>query len=72
MLEETPAFTRRCKHVIVVEYNATAQLAKLVVANGGDETHIQNFLKYDGTPMRAVELVEFVTETLNLKENEVA
>ncbi|MCP5202529.1 MAG: 2-oxoacid:acceptor oxidoreductase subunit alpha, partial [Gammaproteobacteria bacterium] len=74
LLEETAAFTRRCKRVYVVEYSATAQLAKLLVAQGAEEAHLHPFLKYDGTPMRADELVQRVMSDLgiSLKEVDVA
>ncbi|MEQ8232803.1 MAG: 2-oxoacid:acceptor oxidoreductase subunit alpha [Gammaproteobacteria bacterium] len=72
MLDETPAFTRRCHRTYVVEYSATAQLAKLIVAQGGEQANIHNILKYDGTPMRAEELVRRVLGDLGVKEVEVA
>ena len=73
MLDETAAFTRRCKQVYVVEYNATAQLLKLITAHGAEEAHLRSFLKYDGTPMRAEELVHRVVADLDRqKEVEVA
>ena len=72
MLEETAAFTRRCKTVYVVEYNATGQLAKLIIAQGGDESRINSFLKYDGTPMSAEEIVTHVLGAEGVKEVDVA
>jgi len=72
MLEETAAFTRRCKSVYVVEYNATAQLAKLIIAQGGDESRINSFLKYDGTPMSADKIVAHVLNAEGIKEVDVA
>lgn len=72
MLDETPAFTRRCKRIYVVEYSATAQLAKLIVAQGGEAANIESFLKYDGTPMQAEELVSRVLADLGIKEVDVA
>lgn len=72
MLDETAAFTQRCRSVYVVEYNATAQLANVIIAQGGEETHIRNFLKYDGTPMRADDIVAYVMEAEGLKEVDVA
>ncbi|MGE0486600.1 MAG: 2-oxoacid:acceptor oxidoreductase subunit alpha [Gammaproteobacteria bacterium] len=71
LLEETAAFTRRCKRVYVVEYSATAQLAKLLVAQGAEEAHLHSFLKYDGTPMRADELVQRVMSDLGISQKEV-
>jgi type III secretion system FlhB-like substrate exporter len=72
MLDETPAFTKRCPNIFVVEYNATAQLAKLIIAHGGEEENINNILRYDGIPMQAQDLVNSVISKLNLKEDEVA
>lgn len=72
MLEETAAFTRRCKHVVVVEYNATEQLRKLIVAQGGADENLNSYLKYDGTPMSADELVAFVDRTFELSTEAVA
>jgi pyruvate/2-oxoacid:ferredoxin oxidoreductase alpha subunit len=72
MLDDTPAFTKRCPNIFVVEYNATAQLAKLIIAHGGEEENINNILRYDGIPMQAQDLVNSVISKLNLKEDEVA
>ena len=72
MLDETPAFTARCKNIFVVEYNATGQLAKLIIAHGGEESNISSILRYDGIPMQAKDLVSQVMTKLNLKEDEVA
>jgi len=72
MLGETPAFTHRCPNVFVVEYNATGQLAKLIVAHGGSESNIHNILRYDGIPMQAADIVNDVMKKMNIKEDEVA
>jgi 2-oxoglutarate ferredoxin oxidoreductase subunit alpha len=72
MLDETPAFTQRCPNVFVVEYNATGQLAKLIVAHGGSESNIHNILRYDGIPMQAADIVNDVMKKMNIKEDEVA
>ena len=72
MLEETGAFTHRCKNVFVLEYNAGAQLAKVIIANGGNENNIHSILRYDGVPMNSGDIVKRVIEHLGIKEEEVA
>ena len=72
MLEETGSFTHRCKSVFVLEYNAGAQLAKVIIANGGNESHIHSILRYDGVPMNSGDVVKQVLEHLGIKEEEVA
>jgi len=66
MLDETIDFVAACEQVYVVEYNATAQLAGLLVANGADAGKLTNVLKYDGTPMQADEVVERVLQQRGL------
>ncbi|MGE4616426.1 MAG: 2-oxoacid:acceptor oxidoreductase subunit alpha, partial [Gammaproteobacteria bacterium] len=72
MLDETVAFTYSCRKVYVVEYNATAQLAKLIIGQGGDRKHIDSVLKYDGTPMRAEDIVDHVSNDISNQKAEVA
>ena len=72
MLDETPAFTRSCSCVFVVEYNATGQLAKLIVAHGGENAHIESILAYDGVPLRAEDLVEKVIERIDSRRHKAA
>jgi 2-oxoglutarate ferredoxin oxidoreductase subunit alpha len=72
MLEETPAFTRRCPNNFVVEYNYQAQLMKLISAHGGNENNMHSILRYDGVPMQAKDLVNAVIKKLNLEKEEVA
>lgn len=60
MLDETLAFVAECDHVYVVEYNATAQLAKLLVREGAKAQKLRSVLKYDGTPLRPIEVVKRV------------
>jgi pyruvate/2-oxoacid:ferredoxin oxidoreductase alpha subunit len=72
MLDETPAFTRSCLCVFVVEYNATGQLARLIVAHGGAEAHIESVLVYDGVPLRAEDLVEKVIERMDSRRHKAA
>ena len=72
MLEETAAFTQRCQHVFVVEYNATGQLARLIVAQGGEQAHICSILAYDGIPLRAASLAREIKDRMRLREDKVA
>ena len=65
-------FTHRCKNVFVLEYNAGAQLAKVIIANGGNENNIHSILRYDGVPMNSGDIVKRVIEHLGIKEEEVA
>ncbi len=72
MLEETASFTNRCKIVFVLEYNAGAQLANIIIANGGNEKRIKSILRFDGVPMNSKDIVKEVRTYLDLKEVEVA
>ena len=72
MLDETPAFVRRCKRVLVVEYNATGQLKRLLEAHGADKKKMWSLLKYDGTPLRAEEVVAAVKGGPVVQVEEVA
>jgi 2-oxoglutarate ferredoxin oxidoreductase subunit alpha len=70
MLDETVAFVNQCKRVYVVEYNATGQLAGLLVREGADVDRLRSILKYDGTPMQADEIVaQFLAMEEGLKED---
>ncbi len=60
VLEETVDFVRDCKRVYVIEHNATGQLAHLVSGGGAPKEHMTSLLKYDGTPFRAVDLVDAI------------
>lgn len=46
----------KARTVVVVENNATAQLAKLVKLHAGDPGNIRSLLKYDGTPFLPSEI----------------
>ena len=72
MLDETPEFTHRMGCTIVVEYNLTGQLARLIVAHGGDESHIHSILGFDGVPLRAHDLVQKTIEILESRSHKVA
>jgi 2-oxoglutarate ferredoxin oxidoreductase subunit alpha len=61
VLEETLAFIEKCQHVFVVEHNATAQLANLLVRQGAQRDKLVSILKYDGNPFRPGELVHEVS-----------
>jgi len=50
----------RAKRVIVVEYNATGQLAKLIQMNCGHASKIEHILKFNGDPFYPAEVVEQV------------
>jgi len=63
VLEETLAFVERCRRVYVVEHNATAQLAHLLMHQGANGDKLVNVIQYDGTPMRPGELVQRVLQT---------
>ena len=72
VLEETVAFTHSRSKVYVVEYNATGQLAQLIIGQGGDAERIENLIKYDCMPMRAEEIVDRVVNDMSKEEVEVA
>jgi len=72
MLDETPEFTRRTGCTIVVEYNATGQLSRLIAAHGGDESNMHSILGFDGVPLRAHDLVQRVIEILDSRRHKVA
>jgi len=50
----------RAKKVVVVEYNATGQLAKLIKMNCGFAEKIEHILKFNGDPFYPAEVVEQV------------
>ena len=56
----------KAKQIIVIEQNATGQLASLIKMNVGYSHKISNVLKYDGTPFMPNELYQSVLEALNL------
>ena len=72
MLEETAVFVNRCNVVFVLEYNAGAQLANIIIANGGNAKKIKNILRFDGVPMNSKEIVKEVLNHLGIKEVNVA
>lgn len=60
--EELAPLMKSSKHVVVVEHNATGQLANLVKMNVGQAEKITNYLRYDGNPILPHELQAFSKE----------
>ncbi len=56
--EELKPHLAKARNVIVVENNATAQLANLIKLNAGSADKIKNMLKYDGTPFLPSEIYQ--------------
>ncbi|WP_068774700.1 2-oxoacid:acceptor oxidoreductase subunit alpha [Paenibacillus sp. FJAT-26967] len=56
--EALKPYLEKAKNVIVVENNATAQLANLIKLNAGSADKIKNMLKYDGTPFLPSEIYQ--------------
>ena len=54
----------KAKKIIVVENNATGQLANIMKLNMGYHDKIVNLTKYDGTPFLPMELLGRVKELL--------
>lgn len=69
MLDETINFVNECDVVYVIDLNAGAQLAGLLVHAGADASRIVNILHYDGTPIRSDAVVKFVVDDLASREN---
>ncbi|KZE65945.1 2-oxoglutarate ferredoxin oxidoreductase subunit alpha [Fictibacillus phosphorivorans] len=55
--DEMKSMIDRAKNVIVVENNATGQLANILKMNVGQHEKIKNLLKYDGNPFLPSEVV---------------
>ncbi|MEK4424530.1 2-oxoacid:acceptor oxidoreductase subunit alpha [Solibacillus sp. FSL K6-1523] len=62
--EEMAALFDKAKKVIVVENNATGQLANIMKMNIGGHAKMKNVLKYDGTPFLPRELTNLVKEEI--------
>ena len=62
--EEMSALVDKAKKVIVVENNATGQLANIMKMSIGGHSKIRNVLKYDGTPFLPRELTNLVKEEI--------
>jgi 2-oxoglutarate ferredoxin oxidoreductase subunit alpha len=54
--EQLKAYTSKAKKLIVVENNATGQLAALIKLHVGESEKIHNLLKYDGNPFLPAEI----------------
>lgn len=54
--EEMRPLIESAKKVVVVEHNATGQLANLIKMNVGFAEKIHNILKFDGNPFKPVEI----------------
>ena len=55
-VDEMRPLIESAKKVVVVEHNATGQLANLIKMNVGYGEKIHNILKYDGNPFMPVEI----------------
>lgn len=64
-VEELKPYLEKAKNVVVIENNATAQLASLIKLNVGYADKINSFLKYDGNPFMPAEVTKYCKE-LNL------
>lgn len=63
-VDEMKPLINHAKKVIVVENNATGQLANIIKLNMGHHDKIVNLTKYDGTPFLPMELLGRVKELL--------
>lgn len=62
--EAVAPYVRNAKHVLVVENNATGQLADLVRLHVGASDRVRNVLKYDGTPFLPSEVYDACGEMI--------
>lgn len=62
--EEMSELVNKAKKVVVVENNATGQLANIMKMSIGGHNKIRNVLKYDGTPFLPRELTNLVKEEI--------
>ncbi|MNP63029.1 2-oxoglutarate ferredoxin oxidoreductase subunit alpha [compost metagenome] len=60
----------KAKKVIVLENNATGQLANLIKLNAGHHDKIANVLKYNGNPFLPSEVYEECKKVAGNKEQE--
>ncbi|MFJ7970873.1 2-oxoacid:acceptor oxidoreductase subunit alpha [Psychrobacillus sp. NPDC096389] len=63
--KEVQPLVTNAKKVVVVENNATGQLANILKMNVGGHDKVINVLKYDGTPFLPLQLEKQVKELLN-------
>jgi 2-oxoglutarate ferredoxin oxidoreductase subunit alpha len=57
-------YLEKAKKIVVVENNATAQLASQIKLHAGFRDKINNLLKYDGNPFLPKEIYEYCKEVL--------
>ena len=62
VLDEILEFINKCSRVYVVELNAQAQLAHLLIHQGADSKKLFSILRYDGIPLRPAGLVKRVLQ----------
>lgn len=67
--QEVLAEIKKAKRVIVVENNATGQLANIIKMNCGHAEKISSFLKYDGNPFLPKEIYNTCKEGVVLNGN---
>lgn len=62
--EEIKPYLEKAKKVVVVENNATGQLASLIKLNAGHADKIESMLKYDGNPFLPAEITKACKELI--------
>ncbi len=62
VLEDILEFIDTCSRVYVVELNAQAQLAHILIHQGADPDKLISILRFDGIPFRPAELVKRILE----------
>lgn len=55
-------YVQQAKKIVVVENNATGQLAQLIQLHLGEKNKVNNLLKYDGNPFLPDEVVQYCKE----------
>lgn len=68
--EEVREQMAKAKKIVVLENNATGQLANLIKLNVGYHDKIVNILKYDGNPFLPAEIFERCQEAAGIKAQE--
>jgi 2-oxoglutarate ferredoxin oxidoreductase subunit alpha len=58
----------RAQHILVVEQNATGQVAQLIKAEGLYDRRYGSLLKYDGVPFLPEDVAEYVQQLLSKVE----
>jgi 2-oxoglutarate ferredoxin oxidoreductase subunit alpha len=56
--EQLKPYIEKAKAVVVIENNATAQLANLIKLNIGNHDKVHSFLKYNGNPFLPAEIYQ--------------